>query len=144
MKLYGRLICLLLSLTPIGYAQSIVAVPPHIFLHTNKDVYTTGERVWFSSYLTDSANHLIGGDCPLFVQLYQLNGSLVADVIFYTRHGRGSGSLLLLPTLDAGSYRLWTFTNWQHSTEQQLTVCRPGDRWPLARCRQVLIAHHPL
>ncbi len=128
MKPCKNLICLLLIVLTTGYAKSIFFAPPPIFLHTNKEVYTTGERIWFSGYVADTTNQLIRGGCPLFVQLYQPNGSLMADAIIYTRHGRGSGSLLLAPTLTAGLYRLRAFTDPQHPTEQRLTVCRPGDR----------------
>jgi TonB-dependent Receptor Plug Domain len=103
-----------------------------VHLHTNKQTYTSGEKIWMSAYLTDSTSgRLLSETHPLYVQMFAANGSLQATERLYTLHGRGSGFLLIKPTLTGGVYRLRAFTKTmlkqRRFYQKYITVQHPRD-----------------
>jgi hypothetical protein len=126
MKRYRNLIYIVLILGTMAPAQSSTSARTTIYLHTSKSVYTPGEKIWFSAYLTnDVSGQLLTQIHPLYVQLYEPNGHKITDEIIYTEAGRGNGYLALPKNSSNGMYRLRAFTQsmiWAHQPAQQQTV----------------------
>jgi TonB-dependent Receptor Plug Domain len=102
----------------------------NIHLHTNKDGYTAGESVWFSTYMADSLSGRLRQNAePMFVQLFAPDGKKTTEQIIFMQGGRGFGTLKLDKALNGGIYRLRAFTRamYPNGYEKQVIVKNMGD-----------------
>lgn len=86
---------------------------PLVFVHTDKQLYATGDNLWFSAYVLDPARHLpIAGHAgaALQIQLIAPGGQPALHQWLRLNDGRAAGSLRLADTLAAGTYRLRAYT----------------------------------
>lgn len=105
------------------------ALQEKIFLHSDKDVYLTGEICWFKIYNVDAFFHQ-----PLdlskisYVELLDKNNKPVLQAKILLKEGCGSGSLQLPVSIESGKYKLRSYTNWMknfsvdHFFEKTLTI----------------------
>ena len=85
---------------------------PSLFVHIDKPVYATGDRLWMSTYLLDAASHQrAGGETALHVDLLTSTGKLVQHQWVRIVDGRGEGNFRLSDTLMTGTYRLRAYTD---------------------------------
>ncbi|GAB3034535.1 carboxypeptidase-like regulatory domain-containing protein [Spirosoma pulveris] len=85
---------------------------PSLFVHIDKPVYATGDRLWMSTYLLDAANHQrASGETALHVDLLSSTGKLVQHQWVRIVDGRGEGNFRLSDTLMTGTYRLRAYTD---------------------------------
>lgn len=84
-----------------------------MFLHTDQDVYLTGETIWLKIYTVDASRH-----APLdlskvaYIELVDRdNQSVVREKITLT-DGIGYGSVFLPASIESGNYLLRGYTNW--------------------------------
>lgn len=105
MKTRCLCLCLLFWCSVAAFGQ------PLLHLHSNKQTYLAGEKVWVSAYLTDSlSGQLLTQNHPLYLQLYAANGASKASEVLFTQKGRGFGYLPLPVTAVGGIYRIRAFT----------------------------------
>ena len=89
---------------------------PTLFLHTDKGIYATGDRLWFSAYsgkkYSYNANNqkVIDEELPLHVELVAPDGRRVAHQWVRVSEGRGSGQFRLSDSLVTGTYQLRAYT----------------------------------
>ena len=85
---------------------------PSIFVHIDKPVYVTGDRLWMSTYLLDATNsQRIVGEAPMHVDLLTQNGKSVQHQWVRMVDGRGQGNFRLADSLATGTYRLRAYTD---------------------------------
>jgi len=85
---------------------------PTLFVHIDKPVYATGDRLWMSTYLLDAASHQrASGETALHVDLLTATGKLVQHQWVRIVDGRGAGNFRLSDTLLTGTYRLRAYTD---------------------------------
>ena len=84
-----------------------------LFVHTDKNLYVTGEIVWFKIYYVDA-----GSNTPLNISkvayvdvLDESNNAVVQEKISLS-NGMGNGSFYLPVTLKNGNYKFRAYTNW--------------------------------
>jgi hypothetical protein len=90
------------------------ASAPHVFVHTDKPRYGTGDRVWFSVYVLEAARQVpVSGPVnqTLHVALIEPGGRPVLHQWLQLTNGRAAGDVRLSDTLAAGTYRLRAYTN---------------------------------
>lgn len=81
-----------------------------LFIHTDRDVYTSGEKIWFRGYLENqSYNSAAPVSAYIYVELYA--DTLVSRVKIRNAPGEGySGFIQLGDRIDPGSYILRGYT----------------------------------
>ncbi len=82
-----------------------------IYVHTDKDVYSTGEHIWFKVYLLDDNHHLDTISKMAYVELISPNGALKEVRILKLKNGIGYGDITLNDTMLTGLYELRAYTN---------------------------------
>ncbi|MEZ0539211.1 carboxypeptidase-like regulatory domain-containing protein [Fibrella arboris] len=89
---------------------------PAVYLQTDKGLYGTGDRLWFSGFSLDPATQLpfdqavSDEEMPLHVDLVAPGGRLVAHQWIRVTNGRSSGNFRLSDSLATGQYRLRAYT----------------------------------
>jgi hypothetical protein len=91
--------CIGLSFCLKGSSQT------HIYVHTDKTIYTAGENAWFKSYLL---TQFIPDDAAttFIVRLYNQRSELVKEAIYPIQDGVASGGVRLPDELPEGGYLL--------------------------------------
>ena len=84
-----------------------------VYLHTDRDWYFHGERIWFSAYLK------VGGYIPsnlsnvLYVELVEPDGRIADRVLLKLENGRTNGNLSLEGVKKiAGNFEIRAYTKW--------------------------------
>lgn len=85
-----------------------------VYLHTDRQWYVHGDRIWFSAFVTAGPQNLPSAiSSVLYVELFDPEGSLVERVPVRIESGRASGSLTFNNTEPAtGTYRIQAYTAW--------------------------------
>ena len=86
------------------------------YLHTDRDVYTQGDTLWFKAYLVNAAdNKLINTSNNLHVELIDAQAHIRGSEVIRLDGGTGKGDFDLNDTIPAGTYRLRAYTNWMRN-----------------------------
>lgn len=102
-----------------AWEQQHTRQTPAVFLHTDKALYATGDRLWFSAfYLHASSLQLIPNtfsdlDPSIHVALIGPDGKIVRHEWVALHDGRGNGDFFLPDTLRTGLYHLYAYTESQ-------------------------------
>lgn len=91
----------------------------NFYLHTNKSLYFTEERVFFKAYVVNEANNKPNLDTKnLHVNIYDFNNQLILSKLFYTENGVSSGSIALPKDLESGEYTIQLDTQWNKNFKE--------------------------
>lgn len=85
-----------------------------IYLHTDRQWYVHGERIWYSAYITAGSRNLPSAISKiLYVELFDPDGNLIDRVTSRIESGRSSGNISFSnsPPTD-GAYQLKAYTSW--------------------------------
>ncbi|WP_295770164.1 MG2 domain-containing protein [uncultured Mucilaginibacter sp.] len=129
-------VCAFLCITILpAHAQTAPAQKPiklffeKVYLHTDRQVYTQGDDVWFKAYLVNAQdNHLISTSKSLYTELISPTGNKVNQEMVLMKDGLGIADFNLSASLEAGTYRLRAYTNWMRNFgdnfifEKKLTI----------------------
>lgn len=85
-----------------------------IYLHTDRDWYVEGDRIWFSAYNVAGSRHFPSQlSSVLYVELIYPDGELGKRTQILLEDGHGKGSLLLDGlNISTGTYQLKAYTKW--------------------------------
>jgi hypothetical protein len=93
------------------------------FLHTNKTVYFSGEKIWFSGYILDKLSEKPSTITKnLHINLYDPNFKLVDQKLYHVEEGKTQGQFKLLENLVSGAYYLEVDTNWNKNFKKGTIV----------------------
>ncbi|MFU8811586.1 MAG: TonB-dependent receptor plug domain-containing protein [Balneolaceae bacterium] len=84
-----------------------------IYVHTDRDWYISGDRLWMSAYVTSGASHQqseISG--VLYVEWIAPDGKVLERIPVRLEEGRGESSILIPERLRSGTYLLKAYTAW--------------------------------
>lgn len=105
-----------------------------VYLHTDRDHYDAGERVWFRAYLINSLNHRRSNFSRyVYVELRDRQDSLYARVKLALRDSIFSGYMPLPKKLPQGDYFLRSYTYWMQNAgddyifRKKIRVINPED-----------------
>ncbi|GAB3025829.1 carboxypeptidase regulatory-like domain-containing protein [Spirosoma pulveris] len=88
------------------------ALAPVVFVHTDKPLYATGDRVWLSAYLLDAGtNRRPLGETAVHADLLTASGKLIQHQWLKVEDGRAVGNFRLSDSLASGTYRLRAYTD---------------------------------
>jgi TonB-dependent SusC/RagA subfamily outer membrane receptor len=95
-----------------AFNERFKLLAPSLFVHIDKPVYATGDRLWMSTYVLDAATHQrVSGETAIQVDLLSSTGKLVQHQWVRIVDGRGEGNFRLSDTLMTGTYRLRAYTD---------------------------------
>jgi hypothetical protein len=90
-----------------------------VYVHTDKDMYQTGETIWMKTYLLDALS--LQADSvskEIFVELLDQRHKVAASLIIPNEKGFSEGYILLSDTLIEGNYQLRAYTNWMSNFDR--------------------------
>ena len=126
-RLYFLFIGLFLTISPALIAQQIEveeninaqleAYPQEkIHLHTDRDFYVPGEKIWFKAYVVDAHSHLHPTYSQyVYVELISTADTLVNRVMVSQTGGMFYGHLLLSNIIPEGDYTLRAYTRYMEN-----------------------------
>lgn len=94
------------------FAHSEFIPYENLYIHTDKDIYFSGDRVFFKAYL--NVGKEVNNDLTskvLYIASYAPNGSMIDSIELFAPNLFNHGSLSLPDTLKTGLYRLVGWTN---------------------------------
>jgi len=96
------------------FKQQLSVFPQEkIHLHTDRDFYVPGEKIWFRAYLTDAATHQHSTQSRyVYVELISPVDTLVRRVMIHPENGMFYGHLPLTELIPEGNYTLRAYTRY--------------------------------
>ena len=89
-----------------------------VYLHTDKDLFSAGEDVWYSSYVVlGSYHHFSTGSKVLYVDLIGPENKIILSQTNEIIGGKCYGSLKLPENLPSGRYQIRSYTDWMQNFE---------------------------
>lgn len=108
------------------------ALQEKLFVHTDKDAYTTAELVWFKIYNVDGMYHKpIDLSKVAYVEILDRNKNIILQAKIALKDGTGSGSLYIPITVSSGNFILRAYTSWMKNFSpdfyfsKKLTIINP-------------------
>ncbi len=107
----------------------------NIRLITDRDIYVSGERIWFSAILQCNSEDTTG--CLsniLYIDLYRGSGPFSLQRKFRISAGRASGSLVIPDDFITGNYYIQVYTSYQKSsllpdlTRKEILILNPSQK----------------
>ncbi len=84
-----------------------------MYVHTDRQVYVSGEIIWFKAYLANAENNRpLGVSKVSYVELVNKANQPVLQGKIAMKEGSGNGSFLLPASIASGNYILRAYTNW--------------------------------
>ena len=145
--IYSVLILLVLNTLPVrqSYSQSIDFTLQSIdstlakferyhqqtplekaYLHTDKEVYTQGETLWFSAYLVDASSHIPSSlSTLLYADLINPENEAISTLSIKLEEGTGAGEFFLDDSLAEGTYTLRAYTNYMRNFDADYFFSKP-------------------
>jgi hypothetical protein len=106
-----------------------------LFLHTDREFYTSGEVLWFKIYYVDGAFHKPGGLSKIaYVEIINEKNDPVLQATVSLLPGESNGSFYLPTSLNTGSYTIRSYTNWMKNFdaayffEKRITIVNTINR----------------
>ncbi len=90
------------------------AVPrEEIYIHADRDIYVSGEEMWFKLYLIDRKSSKSSVNSSIaYIELLNTESRPVVQKRVLLSRGFGSGQVLLPDSLSSGTYTLRAYTSW--------------------------------
>ncbi len=87
-----------------------------VFLHLDKDVYVTGENIYYKAYVVNaSKNSLSLNSKILYLQLSNYKLQVVMSLKANLTDGISKSCFIIPDTLSTGYYKIKAFTNWMRN-----------------------------
>ncbi len=95
--------------------QNYIKTTPweEIYIHTDREVYISGEELWFNIYLIDRQSFKPSLHSRIaYVSLLDAENRPVFQKRVLIDNGFGPGQIILPDTLSSGMYTIFAYTNW--------------------------------
>lgn len=107
------LISVLIITWNLSWVSGQPFVQENVFIHYDRDVYFSGEKIWMKLYVKDAAfNRLTTFSKVAYVELWSPDGNPVSQLRVALSGGMGQVTLALEPGLPTGYYQLRAYTRW--------------------------------
>ena len=89
-----------------------------VYLHTDKDIITGNENLWFSAYATlGTKHHYSFASKVLHVDFINPEGKIIKNQTIPLEEGRGKGSIKIPKNIVSGEYKLRAYTKWMRNKD---------------------------
>lgn len=116
-----------------------------IYVHTDQELYLTGETLWFKLYLVDASLHRPTDLSKVaYLEILDKANQPVLQSKVALQDGFGNGSLFLPASLVAGNYTFRAYTNWMKNLgadfyfQKRITIINPFKKLELEKSVKVL------
>ncbi len=116
-----------------------------IYVHTDQELYLTGETLWFKLYLVDASLHRPADLSKVaYLEILDKANQPVLQSKVSLQDGFGNGSLFLPASLVAGNYTFRAYTNWMKNLgadfyfQKRITIINPFKKLELEKSAKVL------
>lgn len=151
------LLAIILSETVItGYAQSLADslqkrfhdyrtryATEKIYVHTDQELYLTGETLWFKLYIVDASLHKPADLSKVaYLEILDKANQPVLQSKVAVQNGFGSGSLFIPASITAGNYTFRAYTSWMKNFDpgfffqKAITVVNPFKKLELDKSKK--------
>ena len=98
----------------IRFSKYVSAYPwEDIYVHSDREDYIAGEKVWFGIYAVDRQTMKTAGTSSIaYIEVLNSDNRSVAGKRVRLNNGTGYGELALPDTISSGRYTLRAYTNW--------------------------------
>ena len=103
------------------FFQNQLSVFPQekIYLHTDKPLYITGEKIWFRAHLVNAENHLpASASRYVYVEMFNPLDSLISRVKIINNNGAYYGHIDIPEDIREGDYTLRAYTNFMRNLDE--------------------------
>lgn len=84
-----------------------------LYVHTDQELYLTGETLWFKIYYVDGVLHHPGDISKVaYVEILDAENRAMLQAKISLKNGEGNGALFLPATINTGNYTLRAYTHW--------------------------------
>ena len=84
-----------------------------VHLHTDRDYYMPGEKIWFKAYLVDALTHQFPTFSRyVYIELISPNDTIVSRVMIHPENDQYYGHISLMEILPEGNYTLRAYTRY--------------------------------
>ena len=91
-----------------------------LYIHTDQELYLTGETLWFKVYYMDGVLHQPGDISKVaYVEILNSENRPVLQTKISLKNGEGNGALFLPATINTGNYRLRAYTHWMKNFDAE-------------------------
>jgi hypothetical protein len=82
-----------------------------LMVHTDRQLYISGETIWFKVYAFDTQNHRFSSYSKIgYLELLDQQGISISQVKIFLENGQGSGTVKLPKGVNSGNYTLHAYT----------------------------------
>ncbi|MFB6343897.1 carboxypeptidase-like regulatory domain-containing protein [Saccharicrinis sp. FJH62] len=100
--------------------------PEKLFLATDRDIYLSGDTLWFSSWVLNSTDFTPEKlEKILYVDLIGPDGKTVSNHLFEIQNGRAFGQFVLEEAFKTGHFRLRAYTNFLRNSGPEFLFEKP-------------------
>ena len=101
-----------------------------VYLHFDKPYYSTGETIWFNSYLVNAVTHHPEGRSGLlYVELIDPSDQIIDTQYLKVSEGAAPGSFTLPDSLLSGNYRVRAYTRWMRNFDSDYFFTKTFPVW---------------
>ena len=87
-----------------------------VYLHTDKDLLTENENLWFSAYVTlGTKHHYSFASKVLYIDFVNPKGEIIKTQTIPLEEGRGKGNLKVPKNSTTGEYQIRAYTKWMQN-----------------------------
>ncbi|MEZ5041817.1 MAG: MG2 domain-containing protein [Saprospiraceae bacterium] len=121
-----------------GASDGVAYMPEHMTIHTDRQLYISGETIWFKVYVFDSRQGKPADfSKAAYLELISQKGIAISRVKVALNNGQGAGTIELPKALNNGNYVLRAYTQAMRNEgeasfcKSMLIILNPGQ--PMAR-----------
>ena len=101
-----------------------------VYLHFDKPYYSTGETIWFNSYLVNAVTHHPEGRSGLlYVELIDPSDQIIDTQHLKIVDGKVPGSFTLADSSSSGSYQVRAYTRWMRNFDPDFFFTKTFPVW---------------
>ena len=101
--------------------EDTTGVIEKVYLHFDRDIYFSGDDIWYKAYLIDALDHtLTGHSGNLHVELISPDSKIVLSDVTQLIGGLGNGDFSIPQDLKSGRYLIRAYTNYMRNFGDQL------------------------
>ncbi len=119
---------------PDGILQDDTILYEKLYLHTDREIYSPGDDIWFKSYLVSGINNQpIPGFKNIYVELIAEDGRVIDQRLMLSIYGVSNNDFHLPDTLPTGQYTVRAYTRYLQNFgeeslfHQKIAVSRTTD-----------------
>ncbi len=114
---------LLTLVTMVGQGQVNVGSEDFVYLLPSKEIYETGEDMWFKAYLLNRQTFALSDNSQtLYLQMRNTNDSVVWNGKYPLLHGRGDGHIYIGDDWENGDYFIEGYTRSSLSNDSSAAI----------------------